>query len=52
MRDALRQREAEEQARRAREREARRQAQAEQELFARAVGKVKALDHAPRVTLQ
>ena len=52
MRDALRQREAEEQARREREREARRQAQAEQELFARAVGKVQALDHAPRVTLQ
>jgi len=52
MRDALRQREAEEQARREREREARHQAQAEQELFARAVGKVQALDHAPRVTLQ
>ena len=52
MRDALRPREAEELARREREREARRQAQAEQELFTRAVGKVQALDHAPRVTLK
>jgi DNA-nicking Smr family endonuclease len=52
MREALRQREADEQARREREREAQRRAQAEQELFTRAVGKVQALDHAPRVTLK
>lgn len=52
MRDALRQREADEQAQRERDREAQRQAQAEQELFTRAVGKVQALDHAPRVTLR
>ena len=52
MREALRQREAEEQARQEREREARRRAEAEQQLFTRAVGKVQALDHAPRVTLK
>jgi DNA-nicking Smr family endonuclease len=52
MREALRQREADEQARREREREAQRRAQAEQELFARAVGKVQALDHTPRVALK
>ncbi len=52
MREALRQREAEEQARREREREARRQAQAEQELFTRAVGKVQSLGHTPRVALK
>ena len=52
VRETLRQREAEEQARREREREAQRKAQAEQELFTRAVGKVQALDHAPRVTLK
>lgn len=52
MREALRQREAEEQAQREREREAQRKAQAEQELFTRAVGKVQSLGHAPRVTLK
>ena len=52
MREALRQREADEQARQARELEAQRRAEAEQQLFARAVGKVQSLDHAPRVTLK
>jgi DNA-nicking Smr family endonuclease len=52
MRESLRQREEEAKAQQARELQARQQAQAEQELFTRAVGKVQALDHAPRVRLQ
>jgi DNA-nicking Smr family endonuclease len=52
LRESLRQREEEDKARRAQEALARQQAQAEQELFTRAVGKVQALDHAPRVRLQ
>ncbi len=52
MREALRQREAQEQDRRERERVTQRRAQAEQELFTRAIGKVQALDHAPRVALK
>lgn len=52
MRDALREREAQERAQRERELQAQRQAQAEQELFTRAIGKVRVLEHAPRVHLK
>ncbi len=51
MRQALQEREAAAQAQRLREQEAQRRAQAEQELFTRAVGPVRPLNHAPRVRL-
>jgi DNA-nicking Smr family endonuclease len=51
MRQTLQEREAAARAQRLREQEAQRRAQAEQELFTRAVGPVRPLNHAPRVRL-